>query len=125
MTVSILSGSTWVNITPYIAYQGITFSRNDVEAPDAGRTLDGIMRRGRISYKERMDITTVPLKNSAVKTLQTLLEPETISVKVNPYPMTNASKTMTMYSNDVKTTYTIHRSDGTDLFTMSFPLVEV
>lgn len=125
MTVEIFNGSTWVNITPYIKYQGIKFSRNDVDAPDTGRTLDGTMHRTRVAIKERIDIDTVPLTNDQAATIHALIEPVAISVRVSPYPMTNASKTMTMYSNSVKTSYVIHRDDGTDLQTMSFPLVEV
>ena len=124
MTVEISNGSTWVNITPYIAYQGITFSRNDVEAPDSGRTLDGLMHRGRIASKEKMEVKTVPLTKAQVATLETLLYPETIQVRVNPYPQTNASKTMTMYSNNVKTSYIIHRTND-DIQSVSFPLIEV
>lgn len=125
MTVEIYNGSSWVDITPYIKYQGITFSRNDVEAPDAGRTLDGIMHRGRVAVKERMDVETIPLTKAQSSALQTLLYPETIQVRVNPYPQTNASKTMTMYSNSVKTTYIIHRANGEEYQELSFPLVEV
>ena len=114
-----------LDITPYIKYGGVTFSRNDVEAPDAGRTLDGIMHRGRVAIKERMDITTIQLNRSQLAAIHSALEPETFSVTVNPYPMTNASKTMTMYSNSVKTTYIIHRANGEEYQELSFPLVEV
>jgi 7-cyano-7-deazaguanine synthase in queuosine biosynthesis len=121
--VTITIGGT--DITKYIKYQGITFSRNDVEAPDAGRDLSGLMHRGRVAIKERMDIQTVQLTKAQAKILHDLLLPESFSVTVNPYPNTNASKTMTMYSNDVKTTYVIHRANGEDLQEMSFPLVEM
>ena len=120
MTVTI--GST--DITKYIKYQGITFSRNDVEAPDAGRTLDGVMHRGRVAIKEKIEISTVPLTKSEMSTILALIEPETFSVTVNPYPRTNASKTMTMYSNNVKMGYVIHRPND-DIQTITFPLVEV
>lgn len=121
MTVTI--GGT--DITKYIKYQGITFSRNDVEAPDAGRDLSGLMHRGRVAVKERIDIETTPLTKSQVAALHALLLPDTFSVTVNPYPNTNASKTMTMYSNNIKTTYINHRSNGEDIQSISFPLVEV
>ena len=121
MTVTI--GTT--DITKYIKFGGLTFSRNDVEAPDAGRDLAGLMHRGRVAIKERMDIETVPLTKSEVAALHALLLPETFSVTVSPYPNTNASKTMTMYSNNIKTTYIIHRSSGEDIQSISFPLVEV
>ena len=121
MTVTI--GST--DITQYIKFGGLTFSRNDVEAPDAGRDMSGLMHRGRVAVKERIDIETVPLTKSEVAALHALLLPETFSVTVSPYPNTNASKTMTMYSNNIKTTYIIHRSSGEDIQSISFPLVEV
>jgi hypothetical protein len=119
------SGTTWVDITPMIAWQGLTFSRNDVEAPDAGRTMDGTMHRGRVASKEKMEIKTVQLTKAQVSALETLLFPETIQVRVTPYPRTNAAHTMTMYSNNVKATYIIHRANGEDLQSLSFPLVEI
>lgn len=118
------SNSAWVDITPYIAWQGLTFSRNDVDAPDAGRDMSGLMHRGRVAIKEKMNITTVQLTKAQVASLSTLLLPETIQVRVTPYPQTNAEKTMYMYSNNVKTTYIIHRATGEDLQTLSFPLIE-
>lgn len=124
MTVEISDGSNWVNITPMIKFGGITFSRNDVEAPDAGRTLDGIMHRGRVAVKEKVEIATIPLTKSQIASLETLLYPETIQVRITPYPQTNSSKTMTMYSNNVKTTYIIHRSND-EIQSVTFPLVEV
>lgn len=127
MTVEIYNTSnmTWVDITPMIAWQGLTFSRNDVDAPDAGRTMDGTMHRGRVASKEKMEIKTVQLTKAQVSALETLLFPETIQVRVTPYPRTNAAHTMTMYSNNVKATYIIHRANGEDLQSLSFPLVEI
>lgn len=127
MTVEIYntSNTTWVDITPWIAWQGLTFSRNDVDAPDAGRTMDGTMHRGRVASKEKMEIKTVQLTRAQVSALETLLFPETIQVRVTPYPRTNAAHTMTMYSNNVKATYIIHRANGEDLQSLSFPLVEI
>lgn len=113
------------NITPFVKHGGLTFSRNDVEAPDAGRTLDGLMHRGRVAVKERIDIQTIPLTRSQLSTLLTALYPESLTVTVNPYPLTNGSVTMTMYSNSVKTTHIIHRDNGEEVQEVSFPLVEV
>lgn len=127
MTIEIYNTSSlaWVDITPMIAWQGLTFSRNDVDAPDAGRTMDGTMHRGRVASKEKMEIKTVQLTKAQVSVLETLLFPETIQVRVTPYPRTNAAHTMTMYSNNVKATYIIHRANGEDLQSLSFPLVEI
>ena len=115
---------SYVDITPYIAWQGLTFSRNDVDASDAGRDMSGLMHRGRVSVKEKMNINTIQLTKAQVSALQTLLYPETIQVRVTPYPQTNAEKVMSMYTNNVKTTYVIHRANGEDLQSLSFPLIE-
>lgn len=124
MTVEIYANSQWNDITPMIAWQGLTFSRNDVESPDAGRSLDGLMHRGRVAVKEKMNVKTVPLTREQSARLQTLIFPETIMVRVTPYPRTNAAHIMSMYSNNVSTTYLIHKNNGEDLQTLSFPLIE-
>ena len=118
------SSNTWVDITKYIAWQGLTFSRNDVDAPDAGRDMSGLMHRGRVGVKEKMNINTVPLTKAESSALQTLLYPETIQVRVTPYPRTNAAQILSMYTNNVKTTYIIHRASGEDIQSLSFPLIE-
>lgn len=126
MTVEIYDNAadTWFDITPWIAWQGLTFSRNDVDAPNAGRDMSGYMHRGRVGVKEKMNVTTVQLTRAQSSTLQTLLYPETIQVRVTPYPRTNTSHTMSMYTNNVKTTYVIHRKNGEDLQSLTFPLIE-
>lgn len=127
MKVEIYNASTsaWVDITKYIAWQGLTFSRNDVDAPDAGRDMSGLMHRGRVGVKEKMNVNTVPLTKAESSALQTLLYPETIQVRVTPYPRTNAAQILSMYTNNVKTTYIIHRASGEDIQSLSFPLIEL
>lgn len=126
MTVEIYdyNRATWFNITPWIAWQGLTFSRNDVDAPNAGRDMSGTMHRGRVAVKEKMNVQTIQLTRAQSAYLQSLLFPETILVRVTPYPRTNGPHSMSMYANDVKTTYVIHRENGEDLQSLSFPLVE-
>ena len=126
MTVEIYDQTNyeWVDITPYIAWQGLTFSRNDIDSWNAGRSMDGLMHRGRIAIKEKMNVQTIQLTRAQSARLQTLLLPETIQVRVTPYPRTNGAYTMNMYSNNVKTTYVIHRENGEDLQSLSFPLIE-
>jgi hypothetical protein len=126
MTVEIWdnTNSEWFDITPWIAWQGLTFSRNDVDAPNAGRDMSGYMHRGRVASKEKMNIQTVQLTRAQSSKLQTLLFPETIMVRVTPYPRTNGMQVLYMYSNNVKTTYVIHRKSGEDLQSLSFPLIE-
>lgn len=126
MKVEIKNASNnWVDITPYIAWQGLTFSVNSVDSPDAGRDMSGLMHRGMVAIKEKMNVNTIQLTKAQVSTLITLLLPESFQVRVTPYPNTNSAKTMNMYSNNVKTTYIIHRASGEDLQSLSFPLIEL
>lgn len=118
------SSNQWIDITPYIAFQGLTFSVNSIDAPDAGRDMSGLMHRGMIAIKEKMNIQTIQLTKSQASTLITLLLPQSFEVRVTPYPQTNAAKTMTMYSNNVKTTYTIKCAND-ELMSLSFPLIEL
>lgn len=122
--ISVTWTANWFDITPWIAWQGLTFSRNDVDSPDAGRDLGGLMHRGRVAVKEKMNIQTIQLTRAQTSELQTLLYPETIRVRVTPHPQTNSTRVMSMYANNVKTTYVIHRENGEDLQSLSFPLIE-
>ena len=70
-----------VNLLPYIAEDGIRWTRFDVEAPDTGRTLDGVMHRGRVAKKVRLDITCRPLQTSEAMTVLRAIEPEIVSVQ--------------------------------------------
>lgn len=86
--------------------------------------MSGLMHRGRVGVKEKMNVQTIQLTRAQSAFLQTLLYPETIQVRVTPYPRTNAAQVMSMYTNNVKTTYVIHRENGEDLQSLSFPLIE-
>ena len=127
MTVEIYDTSTssWFDITPWIAWQGLTFSRNDVDAPDAGRDIGGLMHRGRVAIKEKMNVQTIQLTRAQIAQLQTLILPESYQVRITPYPQTNAAKIIDVYTNNVKTSYIIHRESGEDLQSVSFPMIEL
>lgn len=119
------TGSTWFDITPLIAWQGLTFSLNSVDAPDAGRDMSGYMHRGMVAIKEKMNIQTIQLTRAQVASLFPYFERESFYVRVTPYPNTNSAKTLLVYTNNVKTTYIIHRQSGEDLQSLSFPLIEL
>lgn len=69
-----------VDILPYIKKGGLKWSKNDIDAPDAGRTMDGVMHRGRIASKIRLDISFMSLKSSDIKTVLQVLSPEYVTV---------------------------------------------
>lgn len=114
-----------VDITEYIAFGGLKWSRNDVESPDAGRTLDGVMHRGRVATKIRLDITCHPLLASELSTVLNLIQPEYVSVTYED-PMYGLRANVQMYSNNNPASYCIKRPDGREYWSeITFPLIEV
>ncbi len=112
-----------VSLLNYLAEDGIKWTRFDVEAPDTGRTLDGVMHRGRVASKVRLDVTCRPLKDSEVRTVLNAILPEYVTVRyIDPQ---DGSVTKTMYSNNIPTICATVNPDGTALWTgLSFPLIE-
>lgn len=116
-----------VDITPYIAFGGIKWSRNDVDGPNAGRMQNGEMQRDRISTKYRWDITCRPLTAAEQATLLQLIQPEYINVEYTD-PLTNltVSEPVRCYSNNFPSTYMIVDSRGVEWWTgLSFPVIQV
>lgn len=113
-----------VNILPYVAYEdGIKWQRSDLEAPDAGRTLDGMMQRGRVASKIRLDITCRPLRATEAQTLLSAIFPEYVTVHyLDPQ---YGEVTKTMYSNNNPATHMLLQEDGTEWWKgITFPLIE-
>ena len=87
--------------------------------------MSGLMHRGMVAIKEKMNIQTVQLTRAQVASLFVYFELDAFYARVTPYPNTNTTKVMHVYTNNVKTTYVIHRQSGEDLQSLSFPLIEL
>ena len=111
------------DMIPYIAFGGLKWQRNDVEAPDAGRNMSGTMERGRVATKIRMDITCRPLTATELSTVLNAIQPETVTVTYDDPMLGYVSKTM--YSNNNPASYLIHKSSGDYWTGITFPLIEV
>lgn len=114
-----------VNILPYVAYNdGIKWQRSDLDSPDAGRTLDGIMHRGRVASKIRLDIKCRPLKSSEAAVVLNAIYPEYVTVQYTDPQLGLVTKTM--YSNNNPASHMLLQEDGTEWWKdISFPLIEV
>ena len=112
-----------VDITPYIAQGGIKWSRNDVDGPNAGRTLSGEMERDRVAIKYRWDITCRPLTATEQATLLTLINPVFFEVTYTD-PLDNTDKTADCYSNNFPSTYLIKLANGAEMWSgLAFPVI--
>ena len=112
-----------VNMLPFIQEDGIKWTRFDVEAPDTGRTLDGVMHRGRVAVKIRLDVTCRPLTSEEAQTVLTAIAPEFVTVRyVDPM---QGSVVKTMYSNNIPALCATVYDDGSARWEgLEFPLIE-
>ena len=113
-----------VDITDYIAHQGVQWSRNDIDGPNSGRTLSGLMIRDRVATKIRLDITCRPMRRTELNTLLNLIYPVFVTVTYEDPMQGLVSKTM--YANNNKATFLFPRpGDAEEYWTsVTFPLVE-
>lgn len=108
------------NVLPFVEEKGIKWQRNDLDGPNAGRTMDGVMHRDRVASKIRLDIVCLPLKTEDAQTILNLIYPEYVEVEYLD-PMYGLV-TKHMYSNNNPATY---MNTQTDLWEgINFPLIE-
>lgn len=112
-----------VDIMPYIKYKGMKWTRNDIDSANAGRTLSGLMNRGRVTSKIKLEITCRPLLQHEIQLILNLIYPEYVTVEYVD-PRLGERRTQ-FYSNNVPATFCILKPDGTAYWDdVSFPLVE-
>ena len=113
-----------VDFTPYLKYQGFKWQRNDVDGPDAGRTMDAVMHRDRVATKIRLDVSCRPLLTQEASAVLTAIMPEYVTVQyLDPQAGTVVEKTM--YSNNNPASYCIRKPDGREYWHgIDFPLIE-
>ncbi len=112
-----------VDITPYIAYQGVQWQRSDIDA-DEIRTLDGTLRRSRVATKRQLNITCRPLTLEEAALVLSAVMPVSVTVRYTD-PQLGREVTARMYSNNSPATFCMRQKDGTEYWGgISFPLTE-
>lgn len=112
-----------IDFLPYVAAQGVKWQRNDVEASNAGRTLDGQMQRGRVTTKIRLDITCRPLTEAEARTVLNAIFPEYLEVDYYD-PMFGTRTGVAMYSNNNPASFLLRNEKGEWWSGITFPLIE-
>ena len=113
-----------IDITPYIAYGGYQWQRSDIDDSDTGRDLAGLLRRGRVATKRRLDITCRLLRSPELSIVLTAIMPEFVNVTYYD-PQEGKMSTRIMYSNNTPATYALKKPDGTVWWSgVTFPLIE-
>ena len=112
-----------VDSMPFIAKQGVKWQRNDIDAPNSGRTMDGMMQRGRVATKIRLDITCRPLMAEEARLVLNTILPEYVSVGYYD-PMSGERYGVTMYSNNNPASFLIEKPEDDWWGGITFPLIE-
>lgn len=112
-----------VDFMPFIAKQGVKWQRSDIDASNSGRTMDGVMYRGRVSTKIRLDITCRPLTATEAMTVLNTILPEYVSVDYYD-PMYGERYSVSMYSNNNPASFLIEKPEDDWWSGITFPLIE-
>lgn len=111
------------DLSPYISVSGLSGQISGVNAPEAGRVLDTTMYTLRVGIKRSMQVTTRAVTDAERIALLNALSPEYLTVRYTDVE-TGRLVTREMYTNNIEWTYLRTKRDGTDLFVVSFPLIE-
>ena len=112
-----------IDMTPYIAYGGLIWSRNDVDAPNTGRDMSGLLHRGRVATKIRLDITCRPLTQSEIAIVLNAILPEYVTVAYDDPMLGPVVKQM--YSNNNPAVFQLNKNDGRQYWSgVTVPLIE-
>ena len=116
-----------IDLLPYLKFGGITYKRNDIDGPNAGRGLDGTLIRDRVAQKGRWDCTTHPMSLEDANYLLTVINPEWLTLQTD-FNTDGALHTYTVYSNNITTPFLMDRMiNGVRVpwvNEFSFPIIE-
>lgn len=113
-----------VNLTPYIAYGGYGWQREDIDGEGSGRDLTGELRRNRIAVKLRLDIVCTPLSGKNASLVLKTIHPEFVKVRFLD-PEAGDFIERIMYSNRIPAKFLKKNRNGTYMWQgITFPLIE-
>lgn len=89
----------------------IKWSENDLDSPNSGRTLDGLMHRGKVTSKRRADIKLLPVKAERVNEIFPIIRHQYFTCLTNIVPA-ESDLTMQMYNSTRSGGVMIITTDG-------------
>lgn len=117
------SSAAYTDLLPYLAEGGLKWSRNDIDASDAGRDQSGKLHRARVGLKVRLDGTCKPLTAAEASVVLQAIKPEWLQVQ---YFDVQEGTTLTkkMYSNNIPATFLVQKGATQYWDGIAFPLIE-
>lgn len=103
----------------------VTWSLSDVSSPDSGRTLDGVMHKGRVAQKVKLSCKWGAMPMSEASILLKNVNSE-VNFSLTYYDvMQNAERTATFYVGDRTAVYKWIFTDSQVVENVSFDFIEV
>ena len=119
------ANGTWHDLTPYIALEGLKWTRNDIDAAGSGRdTEDGMMHRHRVAQKARFDVTCKLLTFDELHMVLDWVQPESFLVKFTDL-ISGTSTIYTVYSNNIPATFKVQMGDTQYWSGVTIPFIEM
>lgn len=91
-----------VNFIPFLIERGITWSEEDIDAENSGRTMDGVMHRGLVARKDKHTLSFLELSVEDSRTVLGALDSQYLTVRTNVHPKLAGIATFTMYNSSRK-----------------------
>ena len=112
-----------LDITEYL--EEIKWSDNDLDSPNAGRTLDTVMQRGKLGSKHRADIKLVNMTAQEAIPIMQVLKNQYFTCTTDLIPDSSSSQSMEMYNSTRSGSIQIVRTDGKVMHKdISFNIIE-
>ena len=90
----------------------IKWSENDLDAPNSGRSLDGVMQRGKVASKRRADIKLKSLKAQRANQILDVLRNQYFYCETDLAPSDEPYLNMQMYNSTRSGNIAIVNTDG-------------
>lgn len=114
--------SGWFDIVPYWAFDTLKEDENDVDGPNTGRSMSGLLIRDKIGEKEKYFFESIPMSIETSWAIKALARQEYIVVRTNLKDGT--LQTFNMYCGARSMKYMLNRKDGSQLVKLSFNMIE-
>ena len=114
---------SWLDITPFIKFQGVKESFNGVDGPNAGRTMDALMHRDIIAEKLRYDVSLAPILRQDFLNIRDIIKNEYYYAEITYDDCDQIS--IECYSNNYSASYLIKKRQGVEYLTqITIPVIE-
>lgn len=120
--LKIQNGSSWHDYSDMVKLSGLAWKRNDLDAEGSGRTLDGKMRRTKITDKRTLEFSLMPDRQGRYVALDTDLQQPQFQAQ---YTDLHGVLTKTFYCSAFNATLDLDVEDAPEWSGGSFTLIEV